>query len=595
MKVNHLLKSMAAIALILLSATTMKATEITVSGANRSALEAALDLAQNDDVILLQQSIEIGEQQITIAKRVTISGVGEGIEIKPAAGYALRMLQIQPGDDATQKLVFENITFRDANNIGGTDGLGEKDGGLGRMANGTIEFNDCKFINNYSVDRGGVFDMYGGTATFTNCEFIGNSANGRGGAVLTRTDNTTAIFQNCKFVGNHANEGGVVYMQDATTQKFYNCVISENYTGKIVNLTDWTQNTGGGGSVFKGDGNGVFYMENSSVVKNYTLNDHGGILFVNSAPTITLVNTTIADNIMYRDANSMVFCTGALKLNLINVTFTNNNAYVAQSGDPAGKEGPNSGNTTGIRISDLNARVKICNSILAGNLSRDGGLVPVDLFLQENAANAANVATIFEIKNSIIGNIKGLVKTDLSGIPDIATSKYDFYPETTNWIESDISGIEWSKGLTNSSNGQTYYSLASTSKAIGLGEPTLLVSYVNPLVDQLGRTREGSKICAGAIEMLDNPGTGINTSSLKPEIIFNNRVSSTGVLNVDFGSVSGKAKGELYSINGQLVKMLFDDSAAGKVFYTMNGTAPGLYILKIAVNGKSIVGRLIVQ
>lgn len=500
-------------AMLMLTATTVKAADITVTGEDRAALVAAFDEAQNGDVIILTKSISIGEDQFTITKGVTLRG-GDGIEIKPAAGYTSRVLQVQPGDDAGVKLVFENITFRDANNLGNATG-NEKDGGLGRIANGLIEFNNCKFINNYSDDRGGVWDMYGGNVTFNNCEFRGNSAAERGGAIFTRDDGTKATFVNSKFIGNHVNtgRGGALFLDNKSEQHFYNCVLTENFVGQIIDETDWEKNTGEGGAVFTTGGEGVLYVENSAIYKNYTLKDHGGVLFGMSKPTVTFVNTTIADNIMYRDANSMFFCTDAIKLNLINTTVVSNNAYVGKEGDPKGKNGPNEGNTTGIRIENKDAKLIIHNSIIAGNLSRGndanaGFLVPVDINLQGLAANEENIVNILELKNSIVGNIKGLTKNALSGVPGIETSYYDFYTNVSTWQDADTkTGINWATGLKTLENGQAFYPVIGASSAIGLGDPALLSAYITPLVDQIGTPREGTKITSGAIEYVkgDSP------------------------------------------------------------------------------------------
>jgi hypothetical protein len=518
MKVNYLLRMMVAVALMFTVAT-VKAADHTA--ANQAELVALVNpdtgTAENGDVITLTNSIEITGGQIVVARRVTIKG-GDGIEIKAGAGYINRLLQVQPGNDAVEKLVFENITFRDAYN----DATGETDGGVGRIANGTVEFNNCKFIDNYAYGRAGVWDIYGGNVFFTDCLFEGNGSRGRAGAIMTRSDGTRATFNNCKFVGNYStnDKGGAVNLQSVSAQYFYNCIFTENYAGTVVDPTDWTKNVGGGASVFALNGAATLYVEGCAIYGNFVYNDHGGILQTDNSPTMTFVNTTIADNIMYRDANSMFFITGGThspKLNFFNVTYVNNNAYVAQAGDPPGKQGPNNGNSTGIRFESSTSKFTIHNSILVGNMSRGTGLVPVDIMLQGTSNNAANIPVIFEIKNSFVGNIKGSAVNPavLATIPGASTSVLNFTPETAEGMDSDLTGINWTKGLVTAANGQAYYELLPGSQAVTKGDPALLTAVIgSPLVDQIGTARDGASISAGAIEFVAVPETCLDLDNL---------------------------------------------------------------------------------
>jgi hypothetical protein len=499
MKVNYLLKMMVAVALMLV-ATTVKAADITVTGTDRAALVTALDAAQPGDVLLISQSIGIGEEQLTLTKNVTFRGDGDGIKIGPATGYTSRVLQIQPGVVEGEKLVFENLTFEGANNQGNSDG-GEKDGGLGRLATGVIEFNNCSFIGNFSADRGGVFDAYGSTTTFTNCEFANNSTSGRGGALFVRGAAIINIRDSKVLNNNSTGRGGAFFAEGTGTLNIYNTLIKGNSTGTRT----WSEvdnkftYTGEGGAVFTTSGTPTIYVESSSIIENESNGDHGGILFAMGTPTVSFINTTLANNIMWKDSNSMFFLNDNGSFTFVNSTIAGNRA-----GSYNGLNfGPNAGNTTGINIRNAATKVKIINTIFVGNTANNGAAVDI------NYRNEIkdNVADVLEIRNSIVGFINNLSVGQIESIPGFETSVINSYPNSPDWKDTDKSGINWASGLKYTGSGEGYYPVVGSSRAVGLGDPALLATYITPLVDQLGTPRTGAKITSGAIEYVkgDNP------------------------------------------------------------------------------------------
>jgi hypothetical protein len=474
-----------------MAGTTVKAEEITVNGTDRAALVSAIDQAAAGDVILIPQSIAIGGDQLTISKNVTFRGVGDNIEITAAEGYTSRILQIQPPIEEGKKLVFEKLTFIGANNQGNSDG-GEKDGGMGRIGSGNVEFVNSKLIDNASADRGGAFDIYGGNVTFIDTEVSGNHAP-RGGAIVVRGGTTVVTFQNCKITDNYVtgDRGGAFWLESTVTLNIYNSVVSGNYAGNPESFG------GSGGAVFASVNNPTLNVVSSSIVNNKLYGDHGGVIHTmggDAVPVLTFINTTIANNRMFTDSNSLFFIDTSADITFVNVTMAGNYGQ------------PNAGNTTGIGISKSGTSIKIYNSIIAGNTANNGSAVDLKF---DGGIDDKTV----EIKNSIVGYIRGLNEEQIATITGIETSTVNEYVETQNWRDTETSGITWDivSGNYNTTppltlqedNDQKYAALQAEGDAIGLGNPTLLAAATgNPLKDQLAQRRylTNGGIAAGSYE-----------------------------------------------------------------------------------------------
>ena len=521
MKVNYLLKGLV-VAFFVLVATSMYAKKVTVEGADRAAFGAAWDQVAGGDTILIKESIIWDDSQFGINKRVVIQGEGDGIEIKAAEGYTMRMFDLYGNGDG-KAIVFENISFT-ANNQGNETG-GEKDGGICRVLQGQVQFKNCTFKDSYSANRGGAVFVDSGNgredeqivnAIFTNCLFTGNTSEQAGGAVYANIHKTnngldqTLTFINCVFEKNNNknNRGSSLHIAGNNgLTKLFGCVIKENVSGTAVynppaeegaNGT-WTR-TGSGGCIVA-DNQANIYFEGSSIVNNINKAGHGGVMFAMGQPKVTFVNTTVANNVMEADENSMFFCDAVIDLKFINCTVAGNKA--GENG------GPNDGNTTGIRIAAAGSKLTLHNTIVVGNTANNGHAVDLNI---QGAVNS-NPAGAFDIQNSIVGRVLGPTTNSL----EAKNSYINFYErgdELDVWKSKDISGVNWNKGLTVSDDGQTYYSLRGSSKAIDLGNPALLAAYIDPLVDQIGTTRKSGFITSGAVEFTASEDACLDVKNL---------------------------------------------------------------------------------
>ena len=132
--------------------------------------------------------------------------------------------------------------------------------------------------------------------------------------------------------------------------------------------------------------------------------------------------------------------------------------------------------------------------------------------------------------------------------------------------------------------------------------------------DQYLKQRTGNKFWAGAVQGIVDGGKdpvdpaipsnqviewweGIESGITQPSL---NATISAGLVNegllmVNFGSLSGNAKGELFAGNGQLVQVVFDGAVSGVEYYPVDGLATGFYTLKVSINGKAYATKLLVK
>ena len=118
---------------------------------------------------------------------------------------------------AAADLTMTYCTIRNSVNTSSRQG-----GGAIRFLNGTLELNNCNFIENKSsFDQGGAINISGQntSSTMTTCNFTGNMANLGGGAIIINgniTSNTdkTHTLRNSTFTNNSTSStyGGGVYL-----------------------------------------------------------------------------------------------------------------------------------------------------------------------------------------------------------------------------------------------------------------------------------------------------------------------------------------------------------------------------------------------
>lgn len=593
MKTGYFLR-LSAIMMLVTFFASIHAKQIPVSGTNTD-LEAALEAAEPGDELLISGWIMMNAP-VTIEKNVTF--IGDENEISGFDGDgASKLLEIAPLVENDNMLKFQNLFFVGGYNI--------DDGGIGRIVNGNTEFVKCFFEENVTTNRGGAFyianpeDGSTATVTFKQCDFIGNLSNDRGGCIFVAGDAITN-FEYCHIEGNSSSgegetRGGAFFLEGGS-HKFYYSVISGNTSG----IPDGGGERGGAAFTTAGSIKSLT-LESCAIVKNTAYGNHGSAFFLMGNPNVTLINTTIAGNTTMEGVGSWFLPTDNVDVTLVNVTMADN-------------VGTNSGNAGGgIKVLNTGNRINIFNSILVRNISENGEGA-TDLIFE----NKTDITKTTVFKNSIIGLVGGVdaglipTATDNPNIP--TKSKINMYSlggeaAQPDYVEMDESGVNFTDGLQESSSFRMpYYTLKDgDAYAKSLGDPALLAEYdasTDLFLVERAKAADGS-IYAGAVQAItgyeefDDSGilSGIKDSPFasKDGIKISSFVSQNGLLYVDFGQLVGKAKGDLISLTGQVVKNVFDLYVIGKGVYALDGIAPGIYILQITIDGKSYSNKLVVR
>jgi hypothetical protein len=628
MKTNYFLKSLALIALMVF-ALNVSAKEIPVAnGATDTQLAAALDQAVSGDVILINGWITMNAT-VVVAKNVTFKA---GPSATSGAGFdggsKARLFEIHPADPVEAgKVTFDGLDFTGGDGWQAT--TDEKGGGVAIITDGAVvDFISCYFYEN-QAKRGGVFFITGAadkpttTVTLVGCEAFDNvafykvvdSGESRAGYLFT-DGNTSITHAACKIYRNQAigGRGGALCLFGSGTRLFYYCVLSDNKggnwgpdpanpTGPNVKLDpDGKPSSTGeyeGGLAFITGGATTF--ESCGIVNNQSWS-HGGIIrgWGDVNTTVTFINSTVALNKSLGDRPPFWISGQA--------TYTFVNSLIVQN------QGSNAGNGSGYEIHEQ-SKLNVFNSVFARNDFSSGEGVS-DIRANDGATTAQ-----LTVKNSLIGFIWGdpskVVVSDNPNIPTISNIRmYQLLATGAAAPMEDVnakenSGVDFTKGFrTSDSFGMFYYLLNAGSLVTKLGDPALLKE-VDRDNDLFGRKRpiaaDGFTTAAPTLadtpDYFDDSEVVKKTVSDYTEIVTptistvkdNIRIisASNGTLAVDFGNLRGYAVGTLVNINGQEVEKVFDANVVSKGYYNIH-TAPGMYLLKVVIGGKTYAQKLIV-
>jgi hypothetical protein len=595
MKAIYYLKA-STVALLVFFAMNVNAAQIQVSGTDAD-LAAALALANTGDELVINGFIEMSAT-VTINKNVTFVGT-DPIEtgFEAPAGVSIKFFEFSPEVIEGAKLQFLNLGFYGANNITVGD-----DGGVGRILNGTTEFRNCIFDGNKTAGRGGALYLAnpatGGpaVANFIGCTISANTAGTTGGAIFIAGDFISS-YDHCIIKENSSpnDRGGAFFIEGNGQHRFYYSVIKSNTSG-IAGALDAGEK---GGAAFVTSGNAALTFESSAIVSNVAYGNHGAAFFVMGDPNITLINSTVANNSTKAGAGGWFLATGSTGVDITLV----NSFNIFNSGTNSGNAGG------GFRVMNLNNRFNFFNSVIAGNTTENEGAVDLGF------SSTPGIADGLVIKNSIIGLISGVdagvipAAVDKAGINPSLVNEYNLGGQTAqiDWATLDQSGIDWTDGLQSTSGfGMPFYTLTSADVyAAKMGDPALLANYdLNTDLFGVQRTVTAGAIFAGPVQsvvefapdVLD-PQTGIQTPSIQKNSTAIRIIGtvSNGILGVDFGNLSGRAKGELISVTGQVVENVFNLNVVGKGYYNVKTTAQGVYILRVTMNGKAYTTPLILN
>ena len=455
----------------------------------------------------------------------------------------------------------------------------------GIMACGDITLTNCTFQNLSGTKAGGaLYTNKGVTGRFTNCTFTNNTSEAHGGAVCC--SGSTNYFTDCVFTGNtstgKSTNGGAIFLQNAgASAEIINCTFTENtatnYGGaveqnnnvtdgalKIVNTT-FTNNTAkGGGALLTWMGDVT--IENCSFEHNEATGTSGGAWY---ASLKTAVTYKVAG--CYFGENLSAAHGGAILSTSKNATFTNCTFYKNEI----------TGANNGGGALALQGDATIYNCTFVDNKG-----------VHETYGSGIHIASkaIVQIYNSIL--VRGIGGPDIythndcviSGTHNIYGTALEGTPVTTdefvdNVVYTDQKLFAEDEPIPALNEGTTKnIAIAADGIAAGAG---IVVEGV-PTVDQSGKSRSATNPAIGSYEV--EKATSIERVAVE-KLFWPN--PAQGNINLTEG-VSNIA---IYDLQGSLVK----EVAMPAQSVSVEGLNPGIYLIRITLNGNEHNHRLVIK
>ena len=480
---------------------------------------------------------------ILVGKNGTLTGENLIFE-KAKNGYAAGIMAC--GDITLTNCIFQNLS-------------GTKAGGALYTNSGvTGRFTNCTFTNNTSEAHGGAVCCSGSTNYFTDCVFTGNTSTGKstnGGAIFLQNAGASAEIIDCTFTENTAtNYGGAVEQNNNVTDGAL----------KIVNTT-FTNNTAkGGGALLTWMGDVT--VENCSFEHNEATGTSGGAWY---ASLKTAVTYKVAG--CYFGENLSAAHGGAILSTSKNATFTNCTFYkneitgvkngggaLAFQGDATiynctfvDNKSVHETYGSGIHISS-NGVIQVYNSILVGGI---GG---PDIYTHDNCTLAGS--------HNIYGTIaEGTPVTTDEFVDNVVYTDQKLFAE-----DEPVPALN--EGTTKN------IAIAADGIAAGAG---IVVEGV-PTVDQRGKSRSVTNPAIGSYEV--EKATSIERVAVE-KLFWPN--PAQGNINLTEG-VSNIA---IYDLQGSLVK----EVAMPAQSVSVEGLNPGIYLIRITLNGNEHNHRLVIK
>lgn len=455
----------------------------------------------------------------------------------------------------------------------------------GIMACGDITLTNCTFQNLSGTKAGGaLYTNKGVTGRFTNCTFMNNTSEAHGGAVCC--SGSTNYFTDCVFTGNtsagKSTNGGAIFLQNAgASAEIINCTFTENtatnYGGaveqnnnvtdgalKIVNTTFTNNAAKGGGALLTWMGD--ITVENCSFEHNEATGTSGGAWYASLKDAVTY---KVAG--CYFGENLSAAHGGAILSTSKNATFTNCTFYKNEI----------TGANNGGGALALQGDATIYNCTFVDNKS-----------VHETYGSGIHIASkaIVQIYNSIL--VRGIGGPDIythndcaiSGTHNIYGTALEGTPVTTdefvdNVVYTDQKLFAEDEPIPALNEGTTKnIAIAADGIAAGAG---IVVEGV-PTVDQRGKSRSATNPAIGSYEV--EKATSIERVAVE-KLFWPN--PAQGNINLTEG-VSNIA---IYDLQGSLVK----EVAMPAQSVSVEGLNPGIYLIRITLNGNEHNHRLVIK
>lgn len=480
---------------------------------------------------------------ILVGKNGTLTGENLIFE-KAKNGYAAGIMAC--GDITLTNCIFKGLSGTSAG------------GALYTNSGVTGRFTGCTFENNTNTTHGGAVACSGSTNYFTDCVFTGNTVTGAksdGGAIFLQNAGASAEIINCTFTENTAtNYGGAVEQNNNVTDGAL----------KIVNTT-FTNNTAkGGGALLTWMGD--ITVEHCSFEHNEATGTSGGAWY---ASLKTAVTYKVAG--CYFGENLSAAHGGAILSTSKNATFTNCTFYKNEI----------TGANNGGGALALQGDATIYNCTFVDNKG-----------VHETYGSGIHIASkaIVQIYNSIL--VRGIGGPDIythndcviSGTHNIYGTALEGTPVTTdefvdNVVYTDQKLFAEDEPIPALNEGTTKnIAIAADGIAAGAG---IVVEGV-PTVDQRGKSRSATNPAIGSYEV--EKATSIERVAVEklfwPNPAQGNINLTEGVLNIT-----------IYDLQGSLVK----EVAMPAQSVSVEGLNPGIYLIRITLNGNEHNHRLVIK
>lgn len=498
-------------------------------------------------------------ETILIDKNLTIDGKGKTISVAEPGVSNYRIFKIglyEPEDGA--ELI--SLTLKNCTLYGG-DGTALVDTETTMAtwsatilvgANGTLTGENLLFDKAKNGYAAGI--MACGDITLTNCTFQNLSGTKAGGALYTNKG-VTGRFTNCTFTNNTSEaHGGAVEQNNNVTDGAL----------KIVNTTFMNNAAKGGGALLTWMGDVT--VENCSFEHNEATGTSGGAWYASLKDAVTY---KVAG--CYFGENLSAAHGGAILSTSKNATFTNCTFYKNEI----------TGANNGGGALALQGDATIYNCTFVDNKS-----------VHETYGSGIHIASkaIVQIYNSIL--VRGIGGPDIythndcviSGTHNIYGTALEGTPVTTdefvdNVVYTDQKLFAEDEPIPALNEGTTKnIAIAADGIAAGAG---IVVEGV-PTVDQRGKSRSATNPAIGSYEV--EKATSIERVAVE-KLFWPN--PAQGNINLTEG-VSNIA---IYDLQGSLVK----EVAMPAQSVSVEGLNPGIYLIRITLNGNEHNHRLVIK
>lgn len=405
----------------------------------------------------------------------------------------------------------------------------------GIMACGDITLTNCIFKGLSGTSAGGaLYTNSGVTGRFTGCTFENNTNTTHGGAVAC--SGSTNYFTDCVFTGNTVtgakSDGGAIFLQKAgASAEIVNCTFTQNSTTRY-----------GGAIGQKNDiaTNGVLTIKNSTFTQNKsTAAKGGGGALLTWMGDVTVENCSFEGNAVGGTGGGGALACQAATINVYNSTFV-------------GNELKNESYGTGIH-SASNGGFNLYNNIVVGGVS--------------------GIADVYTHNSCTLAGSHNIYGTIAEGTP-VTTDEF-----VDNVVYTDQKLFAEDEPVPALNEGTTKnIAIAADGIAAGAG---IVVEGV-PTVDQRGKSRSATNPAIGSYE--EEKATSIERVAVE-KLFWPN--PAQGNINLP-ESVSNIV---IYDLQGSLVK----EVAMPTQSVSVEGLNPGIYLIRITLNGNEHNHRLVIK